>query len=360
MTQNPQTSSSNPSSDAESFHSTLTISPESKNGRREDLSEGKQEIYVERSLTQPTLDDEEEQNTSSGFAAPNRVNKADNILREKLRAQVASSESPRKRRRYKAAVGPKAPIPQRRSSVPIRRKGQDLISFHRQSCRLFQSLEGTLARSQQWTDEWNRPHSRSGSVSDNYPSSQCIVKTENGFAYLTSTPSSPRYGTPRNSRRNSSIVTPPLQSRYCDVSSAPATTSSSLSSLATKSTCVLEEKNWTTSDLPPRRPHPVSVLSWTSAESRRLEYEKIDRSYSGVRGFWKRVMPRWCHGRHARRAFFDGKSSDVGSVRRYRLALDDDETEDEDQVTPAVDEEPESRRTIKKNGRLWKCLTLMR
>lgn len=57
----------------------------------------------------------------------------------------ASSESPRKPCRSKTLTGPKAPIPRRRSSVPVRRKGQDLISFHRQSCRLFQSLEGTLA-----------------------------------------------------------------------------------------------------------------------------------------------------------------------------------------------------------------------
>jgi hypothetical protein len=283
----------------------------------------------------------------------------------------ASSDSTRKRRRSKVPTGPKAPIPRRRSSVPIRRKGQDLISFHRQSCRLFQSLEGTLASSQDWTNAITpQQHARHASIpTTNPPPSQCIVKTDNGFAYLKSTPSTPRYGnSPRTSRRNSSAVTPPKQfynnPSPSTPSTAPNTTSSSFSSLAGTSSSTLHEK--AAFDLAPSRPHPVSIISWTSTESRRLEYEKIDRSHSGLRGLWKKTMPRWCHGRHTRRGFFDGKSSDAGSVRRYRIDLDDEEGEDQrpgkygNESDDTVDEKQlskGSRREVKRSSRWrWSCM----
>ena len=318
-----------------------------------------QRIHLVAPFTQAASHEKAIGEPSAGLAAPSGDPDLHSTYPTKERAQSESSESSRKRRRYEGPTGPKAPIPRRRSSVPIRRKGQDLISFHRQSCRLFQSLEGTLATSQGWTGETNRPYPMQGSMPNDFPMSQSVVKTENGFAYLIYTPSSPRYGSRRNSRRNSSATTPnPVQYAYCDGPSVFTTTSSSLSSLACTSTSILDEKIRTPSEVPPRRPHPVPVLSWTSAESRRLEYEKIDRSYSGFRGLWKRVMPRWCHGRHSRRAFFDGKSSDAGSVRRYRMALDDDDAEDDDRSIAADDENPASKSTPKK-ARIWSCLSLL-
>ena len=71
-------------------------------------------------------------------------------------------------------------------------------------------------------------------------------------------------------------------------------------------------------------------------------------------------MPRWCKGSHSRRVFFDGKNSDVGSVRRYRMALDDDETEGEDKLRSVVDEKSSDRKTGMRRGRIWNCLSLMR
>jgi hypothetical protein len=265
----------------------------------------------------------------------------------------ASCESPRKRCRSAAPTGPKAPIPRRRSSVPIRRKGQDLISFHRQSCRLFQSLEGTLASSQESRRGSTPPRSRRCSTANTRPSSPCIVKTDNGFAYLTSITSMSRFTSPNNSRRNSTAVVTPLPSFYD--TPASNTTSSSLSSLAgTLSSSFLEEKALSSSALPPHRPHPVSVLSWTSVESRRLEYEKIDRSQRGFRGLWEKITPRWCHGRCARKGFFTGKDSEVESVRRYRITLDDDGEGELD------DYDANDKENRKKRQRKWSCLSLLR
>jgi hypothetical protein len=75
--------------------------------------------------------------------------------------------------------------------------------------------------------------------------------------------------------------------------------------------------------------HEPHTLSWTSDTTRRLEYAKIDRAYSGVRGFCRKVLPSVCF-RDGRRNFWDRKeeeegdddaASDADSVRRYRLTL---------------------------------------
>jgi hypothetical protein len=65
-------------------------------------------------------------------------------------------------------------------------------------------------------------------------------------------------------------------------------------------------------------PTMTTVMSWTTAETRMREYHKIDQAYSGFRGLWKKLTPKWCRGRNARRKFFEGKC-DGDSVRRYRL-----------------------------------------
>ncbi|THC91854.1 hypothetical protein EYZ11_008676 [Aspergillus tanneri] len=72
----------------------------------------------------------------------------------------------------------------------------------------------------------------------------------------------------------------------------------------------------------------ATVIDWTSPSTRRREYEKIDRASSGMRGFWRRVAPRWCQSRDNRTPFFeegkDGKGNYEGSVRRFRMDLPDE------------------------------------
>ncbi|KAE8393263.1 hypothetical protein BDV23DRAFT_149820 [Aspergillus alliaceus] len=68
----------------------------------------------------------------------------------------------------------------------------------------------------------------------------------------------------------------------------------------------------------------ATVIDWTSPSTRRREYKKIDRASSGVRGFWRRVAPKWCQFGHDRTPFFEekgGKRNYEGSVRRFRMDL---------------------------------------
>ena len=65
---------------------------------------------------------------------------------------------------------------------------------------------------------------------------------------------------------------------------------------------------------------PATIIDWTDPSTRRKEYEKHDRSRRGIRGFWRKVTPKWFQGGGSRVSFYEG-DSDVGSVRRYRLDL---------------------------------------
>lgn len=69
-------------------------------------------------------------------------------------------------------------------------------------------------------------------------------------------------------------------------------------------------------------------MHWMSPSTRKTQYEKIDRAHSGFRGFVRRLVPR-CVSGPAPQRFYEDEKSDVGSVRRYRMDLSDDE-EDED------------------------------
>lgn len=330
------------SSDGESFHGVLRASKEDEGSYRGDLQSEEQKAPIETPSAELPSSDRADQKDSAAQAGTIRPSSTEKTICAQSGSPWTRSSSPRKRRRSNVPGGPRAPIPRRRSSVPVRRKGQDLISFHRQSCQLFQSLEGTLALSHGWKEK-DQPHSRHGSSPNTRPSSPCLIKTDNGFAYLTSTTSTPRFGSARSSRRNSSAVVTPLTSLYDGP--VPTTTSSSFSSLAGTSCSILEEKLINPLALLPCRPHPVSVTSWTSVESRRREYEKIDRSHSGLRGLWKKITPRWCHGRRSRKGFFDGRDAETESVRRYRLALDDEDEDNDDKKQ-------------NEKERKWSCLSL--
>lgn len=187
---------------------------------------------------------------------------------------------------------PRSCIPRRTSSTAHRRqrKGQDLISFHRDSCRLFQSLEGTLFA--------------------NCEDSRPILSRH---ASMPGSPSLPFFGSldlPGVSRQ-----TEGLENHSEDEASADGGRKLPELVVSTVSLPVLVEIGETAS---PTRTRGATVMSWTTAETRKREYEKIDQAHGGLRGLWKKLTPKWCHGRNARRKFFEGKC-DGDSVRRYRV-----------------------------------------
>ncbi|KAL9032733.1 MAG: hypothetical protein Q9180_006336 [Flavoplaca navasiana] len=100
---------------------------------------------------------------------------------------------------------------------------------------------------------------------------------------------------------------------------------------------------------------PQTTIDWTLPTTRRREYEKIEASTRGIKGLWRRFAPKRCH-KHSRLAFYDGDrekpegDSDAGSVRRYKLNLDDETAELRTQeVGPNLD------RGSHKRFKGWRC-----
>ncbi|KAI0994710.1 hypothetical protein K3495_g13471 [Podosphaera aphanis] len=123
------------------------------------------------------------------------------------------------------------------------------------------------------------------------------------------------------------------------------------------------ERSDTTTEYTSRSPPPQTIHYWTSHSTRRLEYAAIDAASSGVRGFLVRLVPDCILPVDARRTRLwrhgDGEDNDVsekGSVRRYRLALPEDNEDkiDEEKVPTSREVGVECRRGKKRPGLLRK------
>ncbi|KAH7115192.1 hypothetical protein B0J11DRAFT_444730 [Dendryphion nanum] len=66
----------------------------------------------------------------------------------------------------------------------------------------------------------------------------------------------------------------------------------------------------------------TTTMHWTSPNTRRREYEKIDKANSGLRGLLRRFVPRCVSGPPPQR-FYEKDREDAGSVRRYRMSFDE-------------------------------------
>lgn len=75
---------------------------------------------------------------------------------------------------------------------------------------------------------------------------------------------------------------------------------------------------------------PVSATTthWISPSTRKRDYERIDRQNTGVRGFVRRMVPRSVSGPPEK--FYEKDQSDAGSVRRYRLDVDESHTNEKE------------------------------
>lgn len=71
-------------------------------------------------------------------------------------------------------------------------------------------------------------------------------------------------------------------------------------------------------------PIPATTTYWTTTESRRQEYAKIDKANTGFRGMWKKMLPKFAKTTSDSKFFNEKDDSDVCSVRRYRLDLGDE------------------------------------
>ncbi|KAF7719512.1 Uncharacterized protein PECH_000870 [Penicillium ucsense] len=197
-------------------------------------------------------------------------------------------------------------------------KRESLLALHRESCRLFQDQDAKQPST--FSIDERRPSlfSAPSSIFEHPRGNR--TSADNDFS-APSSPVSSSHSTSRqyNFDQHGSInsTTDPHYLSYRDRSStlpsndSPAMHTSHVHSLSTSSIHV-----------------PATVMEWTSATTRRAEYEKIDRASRGVRGLWRRVAPRWCQSRASRTPFFEEgkpKSDDDGSVRRFRMDLPEEE-----------------------------------
>ena len=80
---------------------------------------------------------------------------------------------------------------------------------------------------------------------------------------------------------------------------------------------------------------PATPIDWTLPSTRRKQYDEIDKSCRGFRGLVRRLTLNLFRSQEKRVGFYDaGRSSDAGTVRRYRMNDDGcdsdvDETENE-------------------------------
>ncbi|CAG8215557.1 unnamed protein product [Penicillium olsonii] len=165
------------------------------------------------------------------------------------------------------------PLPTTR--LPPQERRESLIALHRESCRLFQD-EPERPQLQRASSAVYRRQSRSSEKGNSVPSSPNISSRSS----FRSEPESP--GPLARDRSNTMpTISPEISIQV-----------------------------------------PATVMEWTSDDTRRREYEKIDRASSGMRGFWRRVAPRCFQTRDARTPFFEeGKPEREGSVRRFRMDL---------------------------------------
>jgi len=185
------------------------------------------------------------------------------------------------------------------------------IAFHERSCALF------------------RPTSTAA-----YPSSPAYLPTT-AYASTTAYPSSPAY--PSTTAYASTAAYPP-STAYAPTplplpSSPPRSSHRSSSSAAgspetwASDADALDEKlalDDESGDAP-----PTTEIRWTSDSTRRREYAAIDRAHAGFKGMLRRMFPRIAARSSASRFYREGDGSDAGSVRRYRLDLEEDEGEEE-------------------------------
>lgn len=195
-----------------------------------------------------------------------------------------SPHSPRNARRTVSsspASGGRQPL----GAVSQRRR-EDLLELHRESCRLFQ--EGR---------DLNGNHMNNGFVSDS---------------------SVAQHRQLNHSKRNSLVSGHDNgSSRHEDYAPSPTKQPSTPTIRETPQ----QQQQQNNAD-----PDTV-MIDWMTPSTRRREYEKIDRQNRGIRGWWRRIAPKWCTSREKRTPFYeekDGKANYEGSVRRFRMDLPDD------------------------------------
>ncbi|KAJ5824509.1 hypothetical protein N7447_006849 [Penicillium robsamsonii] len=244
----------------------------------------------------PKLSDRRESQTSTSSSSHPR-SASRSTVRSRPNSRRSSFHSPRR------AVPNAAIVPVTSPRTSTQDKRESLLALHRESCRLFQG-DGSNRSSTETRSSLRR------TASTTYRSQrEGRASTEKG----SSAPSSP--------------IAPSYSSfRFESESTSPTSANMPHFITSRDRSNTLPSSNHHHSPSASSIHVPATVMEWTSPDTRRREYEKIDRASSGVRGLWRRVAPRCFQTRGSRTPFFEeGKSEREGSVRRFRMDLPEDE-----------------------------------
>ena len=113
---------------------------------------------------------------------------------------------------------------------------------------------------------------------------------------------------------------------------------------------------------------PATPIDWTLPSTRRKQYDEIDKSCRGFRGLVRRLTLNLFRPHGKQVGFYDAeRSSDVGTVRRYRMNDDDcdsdvDETENEKHYfgDGVIEKGRTEHSTGRKTREKWSCFNLGR
>lgn len=252
------------------------------------------------------------------------------------RSVAASARSSLQLPSRQVAYGSLSPSSSHRSgkTAMSRQKRDELISLHRESCRLFQESGSIWTGLQQ---QESRPPGlrQSVEIKDFYGSERpCRTNTTPAYSFARTTPD---YMS-TSSISPSHAMSPVLDSRFYpspvldaaaehDSDPEPSDADSVLIHPAARQSRAYSESER------PSKQVPATVIDWTSPSTRKREYEKIDRSARGIRGLWRRFAPRWCQTESKRTPFYEigkhGKPNYEGSVRRFRMDVPKQEAVDD-------------------------------
>lgn len=175
---------------------------------------------------------------------------------------------------------------------------RDLVAFHRDACRLFESFDNK-------SSPRPRPKLKIDTSAETLGHRRVRTEPADNNAFLEGFEQSPA--------RRPGPITPSLPRTRHD-SWNPSNPPADIDEVEQQEKKIIK----------------ATVYEWTSPTTRRREYEEIDRSTRGLRGVWRKIAPK-CLLSEQRTPFFEeGKTGRdyEGSVRRFRMDIPEDGEDD--------------------------------
>ncbi|EEH17174.1 hypothetical protein PABG_07261 [Paracoccidioides brasiliensis Pb03] len=268
--------------------------------------------------------------TSSYSTGRRRSSRSSSMIRRRSKQQVHHKTGPWSQIYSSTSV---------QGDSVLSKKREDLVSLHRNSCRLFEPSMGESDAEAGMGHHDSKP-TAAGGISSTSTRKSKLHRSHSTAADIIAVRNklTPRQ-TSKPFRKASQSYSPLLRSETLSPISPTFSDGPRQAVPATQ-----HHRHWSPNvmrhsssqgnlqsedDLAIYRPMPATVIDWTSPSTRRREYAKIDRSTRGVRGMWRKLAPSWFQSGGSRMPFFEegkgGKGMCDGSVRRFRMDVPEDD-----------------------------------